>query len=510
MKHTKRVIAGLLALGMTAGFAACTKDEGGTTDDGGAANNTTANTEAPEVTTTPQATVAVNTYSFNDEEMAAINVMMEKLRDVELENKEITFMSNWNMNPDGTGGSKKIELEMFEQKYGAKVVDRLVDYNSFWEELGLAISAGDGVDFFDGPGRVDSFPNAVALGAIMPVDDYIDLNSTMWADYKAVMDLYSLSDKHFGLIVNTSPFCYGMYNKDLIDEYGLEDPWDLYQKGEWNWDALKKILTEFVDADPDEHYGLDDWFNAFEILGSCGNFPTKLEGGKCISNLDNPVLEKAMLFGEDLRKNNLIRKDGNRKIEDMAAGNEIFCFSGYWEIWKASSGEDENGNTINLWGNQMTPDNLGLVPIPGPADERGYQRIQANGYMICKGSDNPQGVALFSECALLANNDDAAKAISKAGYIRDFGWTEDMWERKTEIENYARANPALDFSPGMGSDINSYLGDGPSDYSFNPASKAVFNEDKDWATAKGEVKDKTDTFIAEFNKTLEAEVAKLG
>lgn len=508
MKHTKRVIAGLLALGMTAGFAACAKEEGGNDNPANANDGTTANanTEAPEVTTTPQATVDINTYSFNDEEMAAINAMMEKLRDFDLENKEITFMSNWNMNPDGTGGAKKIELEMFEQKYGAKVIDRMVDYDSFWDTLGNAISAGDGPDFFDGPGRVDSFPNGVAKGAIMPVDDYIDINSAMWADYKAAMELYSLNGKHFGLVVNTSPFCYGMYNKDLIDEYGLDDPWELYQKGEWNWDALKKILTEFVDADPDEHYGLDDWFNAFEILGSCGNYPTKLEGGKCISNLDNPVLEKAMLFGEDLRKNNLIRKDGNRKIDDMAAGKEIFCFSGYWEIWMA------NGAEGNLWGNQMSSDNLGLVPVPGPAGEKGYQRVQTNGFMICQGAKNPQGAALFAECALVANNDDAAKEISKVGYIRDYGWTEDMWERKTEIENYARANPALDFTPGMGSEINLYFGDGgqAGDEWITPVSKAVFDSDKTWAEAKTERKDQLQTYLDEINKTLVDELAKLG
>ncbi len=61
MKNTKKILAGIMALAMTAGFAACGGDDGQGTGDGGTGGgNTEEVTTTSEAVTTTAATVAIN------------------------------------------------------------------------------------------------------------------------------------------------------------------------------------------------------------------------------------------------------------------------------------------------------------------------------------------------------------------------------------------------------------------------------------------------------------------
>ena len=121
MKNSKKILSGLLAFAMMASLTAC--GGGNNNSDSGNAGgaDTTAPADTTEATTTTTMGVDINTETLKDDEQAVIEAAAEKLPDVELENKEIKWLSTWDINPDTSGKSKPLELELFETKYGGSI-----------------------------------------------------------------------------------------------------------------------------------------------------------------------------------------------------------------------------------------------------------------------------------------------------------------------------------------------------------------------------------------------------
>ena len=83
----------------------------------------------------------------------------------------------------------------------------------------------------------------------VPYDDYLDLDSELWADVKDANDSMIWDGKHYVAAVEvTGDNCAIIYNRKTIDENGLDDPAELFEKGKWDWDAFQDMLSEFVDT----------------------------------------------------------------------------------------------------------------------------------------------------------------------------------------------------------------------------------------------------------------------
>ena len=50
--------------------------------------------------------------------------------------------------------------------------------------------------------------------------------------------------KPYEFIPDVTAECVVIYDKSTIEAQGLDDPWDLYEAGEWNWDTFKSMLEE--------------------------------------------------------------------------------------------------------------------------------------------------------------------------------------------------------------------------------------------------------------------------
>ena len=109
MNNSKKIIAGLMALSMTAGLTACGGGDGGET------------TSEETTTTTTAKTVAVNTEELKEDEETVLEDVMSQLQDVELENKTVKWLAHYDLNPGSNGASKSVGLEMFEKKYGGTI-----------------------------------------------------------------------------------------------------------------------------------------------------------------------------------------------------------------------------------------------------------------------------------------------------------------------------------------------------------------------------------------------------
>ena len=102
-----------------------------------------------------------------------------------LENGEIKWLSDWDINPDGTGKNVPTDLAVFQERYGGTVKYYPCTYNERYDKLTEYISSDEGIDFFYG-GNLDAFPRGAIKEMFVPVDDYIDFDSPLWEDVKDV------------------------------------------------------------------------------------------------------------------------------------------------------------------------------------------------------------------------------------------------------------------------------------------------------------------------------------
>ena len=150
-----------------------------------------------------------------------------------LENGEIKWLSDWDINPDGTGKNVPTDLAVFQERYGGTVKYYPCTYNERYDKLTEYISSDEGIDFFYG-GNLDAFPRGAIKEMFVPVDDYIDFDSPLWEDVKDVNDKFIWNGKHYMAGVQaTGDAVAVVYNRKTVAEAGLEDPAVLYENGEW-------------------------------------------------------------------------------------------------------------------------------------------------------------------------------------------------------------------------------------------------------------------------------------
>lgn len=438
--------------------------------------------ESSETTTT--ASFSVNTEQLTPEEQQAVSSAADSLlTDAELENKTIKWFAHYDLNPDSRGGSKSVALEMFESKYGGNIEYIATTWESRWTDLSTHVLGGDGVDFF--PFETRAMPKGIVSGMFIPVDDYIDLDSAIWQETAAYMEEFVFGGKHYELCTGVTPEAVVIYSKKTISENGYDDPWELYQNGEWNWDTFKSMLNDFVDADPD-HYGLDGYYYQKALGTSSGISVVRSNNGLMELTLDDPRLDKAMTLAEDMYAQGLFLDkslfDWSEQPRMMGEGKELFYFCGSWTL--------ESGD----WALGIDPADAAMVPVPCCPDYDPAYSIIPDGFMLCKGAKNPEGVARYAECCIAASLDEGSRQISDEKKMRDYHWTEELLEQYYECNNAAREYPYYDMSYGISDDFVTAVTD---NIMYKPF------EGSSYAQGKEESRDVAVIFVDEVNAELE-------
>ena len=442
MKNLKKTLAALLAVSCALGVTAC-GDSGSSTSSPAPAAGTTAaagGEDAPETTTTTAATVAVNTETLNEEQQSAIDSAGDKLRDVELENKTVKWLCHWDINPDNTGKSIPVDLAMFQNKYGGEIKWYPTTWENRYNDLSTYVLGGEGIDFFQ---RDESaLPKGVASGMFEAIDDYIDINSDLYKRVKPGMDIYQFKGKHYAFVKGVVADSAVIYSKKTIEENGFDDPWELYEKGEWNWDTFSKMLEDFVDPDND-CYGIDGWWAETPLYLSGGMPAISSVDGQLQVNLKDPKLEKAMNFAESLYTKGLVFDkslfDWNVQTQFMGEGKELFFLCGTWALMSDPS----------TWSCAIPADEVDWVPVPNAADSDDiYVPATCDGFCLCKGAANPLGVALYVECCLAAADDPDTKAVNEQKFRDDFQWSDELIDHYNQINALAEAHPVVELAGG--------------------------------------------------------------
>ncbi|PWJ12569.1 ABC transporter substrate-binding protein [Ruminococcus flavefaciens] len=370
-----------------------------------------------------------------------------------LENGEIKWLSDWDINPDGTGKNVPTDLAVFQERYGGTVKYYPCTYNERYDKLTEYISSDEGIDFFYG-GNLDAFPRGAIKEMFVPVDDYIDFDSPLWEDVKDVNDQFIWNGKHYMAGVQaTGDAVAVVYNRKTVAEAGLEDPAVLYENGEWTWDTFQEMLESYVDAD-NQKYGIDGWWFEFGLINTTGVPAISLENNKLVSNLSDPSMERVQNWIYDLYQKGCIAIGvgdfgWETKPAYVGEGKTLFYPIGLYDFyteksqWQAKYGEDAF-----------------FVPMPrDPEADEYYIPTGFESYMFVSGGSNPEGVAKYLDCKRFARLDEDTKAMADKQFMEDYGWTQEMIDMKDSMQELAEENPVIDISRGVSKDCGDLIND---------------------------------------------------
>lgn len=432
MKLAKRLLAGSLALIMAAGMASC--GSSGSGDDESKAN--------------------LSKLNAKQEEM--VKTLLDKLPEKELANKTIKWLGHYDINPaDGKAASPTLSL--FQQKYGGKVESKVTTWETRYDDLATAVMSGQAPDFFPAD-DMDTFPKGVIKNQFEAIDDYIDLDSELWADTKSAADMFSVNGKHYVAVVQVTPAYACIYNTKTIEEAGYEQPADLFEEGKWDWDEFEKMCLDFTDAEEDK-YALDGYWYTKAISDSCGVPLITMKDGKVVQNMSNPEVEKIQSRMYELQKNEIVfpRCDNNWKTrgtgetgDGIGSGLTLFVPTGIWAL-------EEPVNKTKLFGDVSSGEVM-FVPMPkNPESDKYYISSRVNGYNLCYKAPNPEGFAAYMECAKTVANSEVSSEIFEEQLRDEYKWSEDMIAMRKKIYEMAKENPVFDLQEGVSADLKTIM-----------------------------------------------------
>lgn len=398
-----------------------------------------------------------NVSDVKDVDPAVRKAIAENVSDSELltgglENKTIKWLSPWDINSNNNEGkSTPAFLVAFEERYGGKIEWYQCTHDERYDQLAKAINGDEGIDFFYA-GDLDAFPKGAVRQMFIPSDDYIDYDSPLWDGVRELNDSFIWNGSHYITATRIAgDNCGVIYNRKTVREAGLEDPAELYRKGEWNWNTFENMLNKFVDP-ANQRYGIDGWWFEFGLMATSGVTAVSMENGRLINNLSDPAMERVQNWIYNLYNNDYIAIGSedygwNAKPAYIGEGKTLFYPCGLYQFYMKA---DEWKRTFG--------DEAFFVPMPkDPDSDEYYIPVGMEAYAFVKGGKNPEGVARFLECKRFVLDDAETLAIADKQMKDDYGWTDEMFEMKESMQSLAEKNPVIDLSKGVSADCGELL-----------------------------------------------------
>lgn len=408
MRKTKTIISGVLCLSLVLGMTACDQSEGGS---GGGQTM---------ATTQEDFTVDLGDITLDIEENTNIKGAV------------VDYLGSYDITK---AGDVKPGVTYFEEQYGATVSCKIMGDSEIMDQLATLIQSGEAPDLVDQ--RENSFPYYIAQNTYMPIDEYMDLSAPQWKDVADIVESYAVGGKHYYY-----PWAYYMcsrvlcYNRNKLSEYGLDDPKELYDKGQWTWDEFRHIMEEFVSRASSE---LSEDIVPTGVYGSVGTCfidttGTPLVGfkdGQLVNNLNNANVDRAQTFLEDLKKQGLSKLDfsdlayNNVATEPVKLGYAAFQSIGDWAT----------GGYAKDMVNDPSLDYM-FVPLPkDPQADRHYITMNTMAYLVPSGAKDVEAACVFINCMRLSKTDPAIQAVVKESTIKERKYNDEMWDMWSTLQN---------------------------------------------------------------------------
>ncbi len=442
-KLSVRVLAVMMALLLLMGLAACgggdepvssaapstsessqptepttdSSDVTDTTTTGNTPAETTTAGDTPAATTTKAPTVATTTTKAKPKTSLTWAQVKAKIP-ASAKGKTITVV-DWNPTKEVKG--MDAVLKKFTDETGIKVDYKMQSYGSYFSKLTANVTAQTAPD----AARLQDV-NRQNLINFQPINKLgYDFYDTAWDE--TVLDAYTFNGNIYGVNMAGSPYYspYLMYyNTKIIEEYGFDDPYQLWKKGKWSWDDVWEMCEEFVDSGEAGSIGLSTMGEGSYIAAHGTSTITFDPKTKTFGhNLGNATFVKAYqeyakkfeagLIG-DLSGNDAF--DSGKLLFNISTGIASRTGSSYFKKLRA-----ENA--------------VGCVPLPALKDgNKDYQMLQeVQAFGVPKTAKNGNLVPYFLRCY-----------FDPANY--DMNGFYNVKNAKEVIDYTRKSNPAVNYS----------------------------------------------------------------
>ncbi len=342
----------------------------------------------------------------------------------------------------------------FKNKYNSTIEYVETTYENRNDDLANLLMAGTSPDC--GPAGTSNtavFPLSCIKGMYQPVDAWIDYTDPLWADMADAAEYFALGGHHFAIITDLAFKSVMPYNRRVMNEWGFDDPAQLYWNDEWTWDVYYDMCMDFTDGDSDR-YAVDGWYVVNSLCEeSTGHYIIQKDENGFYSNLDDPIIERAENMIYDLVKNGCTYREGtnywaNRNNAEYGAGiKDGLCL--FWPC--DDSGFTHPVDEINqVWGD-IEAGELMFAPLPRDPDGDGiyYLNSTPTGYMIITGAKNPEGVYLLAACNRFKIIDPTVVNIDRKQLKEIYKWSDEMLEMWDECRRLAAENIRMYYTGDM-------------------------------------------------------------
>ena len=296
----------------------------------------------------------------------------------ELKGTTLKFL-NWYKIDDRA--AEKANVEAFEAATGINVEVIDVEYGAAYnDKLAGLVATGDAPDMI----RM-SVPKMAWMKSLQPiVNTGYDFSDKAWNDQ--VKNLYSVNGIQYAANLSYTPFLLFatmIYHTDTMEEFGFEDPWELWKKGEWTWDKVKEMSSEWVKQGTD-YYGVAEiLFGA--VATTAGKDFVTYDGKQWQMNLYDADTLKHWTNTLEMRENRILVQSTNTTFDNT----KHKALLGYRDSTglEASSQYDTKLKKRGVWG---------AAPYPKHADSEYYLPVtELVAWGVPIGAKNPKAVPYF-------------------------------------------------------------------------------------------------------------------
>lgn len=286
---------------------------------------------------------------------------------------------NWNPVSEIPGAKKAIDN--FTKETKIKVKWTTESYSTYLSKLASRVAANDSPDVV----RLTSpLPGALISLQDLSTTNY-DYTDAGWD--KDIMALYTVNGKQYGTtLVGTHMDSNRVmfYNKNLINEYELADPYGLWKQNKWTLNTFLEYCRIFKKDAGTPAWGYGDPAKYLTMFGMPGAI--KYDGSKYVSMLNDTEFVKRVKESADFVN--------TEKIATKSWGYNEFE-KGEALFWTSSTIYARLANTY--FPKMKSSGVLGVVPMP-TVEGQGtyYQGIhEAEAYGVAKGAKNAKAVGYF-------------------------------------------------------------------------------------------------------------------
>lgn len=286
-------------------------------------------------------------------------------------------------------------IEAFNKKHNANVTMEITNKDP---NVAMAEAIASGKPYDIVANHADFFPQSIFQGIYEPLEGYISKEDMFDSDNPengglntSVNDRFAFNGHYYALGSAKSVYQYCMYyNKKMFKESGLEDPWELYKKGEWTWEKIIEMHNKVTDFNSETYFISPSILNRFMTANAVDGIIFK--NGTYTENMSSAkFIEAAQLYRDFFHGENplcpvTIEGDAFADGRFYLTWYTIDAYRTYRNGAKLSSAFDRNG------------DNLGVVPFayfPLNKDKK-YPAEAAMGYSATAGCKDPSVAACYA------------------------------------------------------------------------------------------------------------------